>query len=194
MRILHLYLHIYLRIYIHTNFTFIFPSLVLNTASSLSLLARGKAVGMGNTLRPYTSKNSSASVKAVPVMPLSFGNNRKRFWYVTLATRPMPCIYISSLIKIIVVCIYLYLYTYDVPMTWVSEDTCIPSFASMACCIPSVNLLPSITLPVKLSTMNISLSFIMYSLSLANSSLALRALTMKNAHGSVKSNKDLPTI
>lgn len=81
-----------------------------------------------------------------------------------------------------------------IPTTSVSADTCMPSLASIACWIPSVNLRPSITLPVKLSTMNSSLSLIMYSLSLVNSSFAFKALMMKNAHGSDKSYKDLPTI
>ena len=59
--------------------TFIFPSFVLNTASSLSLRASGRAVGIGKTFKLYTSKNSSASVNAVPVIPLSFGNNLNKF-------------------------------------------------------------------------------------------------------------------
>ena len=43
----HTYIHIYT--YTHTYIPFSLPSLVLKTASLLSLLATGRAVGMGNT-------------------------------------------------------------------------------------------------------------------------------------------------
>ena len=94
----------------------------LNTAVGSSTRTRRLCGGTVTTSRRYVRHSSSSSVRAVPVMPASFGYSLKNDWYVMVAAE--TC----------------------------SPDTSSPSFASTAWWMLSVHLRDANTRPVNSST------------------------------------------